>query len=70
MKPAHELQITPEPIIMDGSLVTRFVEICKNLEEARKSLPTLTPKQFKKVRNGEAWFEGNTRDGITYHEQT
>lgn len=57
-------------MVIDGSLITRFVQMCRELAEARESLPTLTDAQYASVQDGTAWFEGNTRDGLRYVEFT
>lgn len=47
-----------------GELVTRFVCICDNLEEAKRCIPELSLVDFHAVREGRKVFIGDTINGI------
>ncbi len=49
---------------VSGELVTRFVCICDNLEEARRCIPELSLVDFHAVREGRKVFIGDSVSGI------
>lgn len=60
------IEIVPEPMVYDGSFIELFVHRCKSLEEAQRSLPELTRKQYAAIRAGKAHLSGDTKVGINY----
>lgn len=52
--------------VRPGAWVSKFVRLCRDLDEARRHLPELTLEQFACIRAATAYVTGNTETGLRY----
>ena len=52
-------------ITIPGGMVTKFVQCCTSLAEARRSLPDLTAEEYRAIRAGELRFVGDSKNGLS-----
>lgn len=52
-------------LVISARHVHHFVVLCATVEEARRSLPDLTEKQFQDIRAGRARLIGDTESGLS-----